>query len=234
MDEIENKTIQANEYRVSPLQHPTRRERKKLATRNALQQAALELITLKGLHNVTIEDIAEAADVSNRTFFNYFPSKEEVLCANVYDLGDEIADYIASSTERLDSLTLLKNAILETLLETLTANSGIDKRQLLKSKMEIIYNEPQLFMAFAAAMVKMEKKVFFAMQERFTKNNPETPLDSDTAIYLASVVTGIFAVTRAMLMLWVMRNDTPPIEEMILRGIAQLENGFLTNKTFDQ
>ncbi len=234
MDETDDKTIQAGEYRVSPLQYPTRRERKKLATRNALQQAALELITRKGLHNVTIEDIAEAADVSNRTFFNYFPTKEEVLCANVYDLGNEIAGYIASSTERVDPPILLKNAILGTIRETLSSDSGIDKRQLLKSKMKIIYNEPQLFMAFAAAMVKTEKRIFFSMQERFTKDNPETTLDTDTAIYLASVVTGIFAVTRAMMMLWVTRPDAPPIEEMIVRAIAQLENGFLSDKTFNQ
>ena len=72
------------------------------------------------------------------------------------------------------------------------------------------------------------------MQERFTKDNPETTLDTDTAIYLASVVTGIFAVTRAMMMLWVTRPDAPPIEEMIVRAIAQLENGFLSDKTFNQ
>jgi AcrR family transcriptional regulator len=57
------------------------RERKKLRTRHALGAAALELAVAHGLADVTIEQIAEAADVSPRTFFNYFSSKEEAVVA---------------------------------------------------------------------------------------------------------------------------------------------------------
>src|SRR5436309_9326333 len=56
-----------------------RRERKKRETRRALSSAALHLATERGPDQVTIEDIAEAADVSVRTFFNYFSSKEEAI-----------------------------------------------------------------------------------------------------------------------------------------------------------
>jgi AcrR family transcriptional regulator len=55
------------------------RERKKLETFRALQSAAQRLVGERGLDNVTIEDIADAANVSKRTFFNYFESKEAAL-----------------------------------------------------------------------------------------------------------------------------------------------------------
>lgn len=55
------------------------RERKKTAIRQALHEAALDLVTEQGLENVTVEAIAEAAMLSRRTFSNYFAGKEEAL-----------------------------------------------------------------------------------------------------------------------------------------------------------
>ena len=55
------------------------RERKKTATRQALHEAAVALTVEHGLDRVTVEAIADAAEVSRRTFSNYFASKEEAL-----------------------------------------------------------------------------------------------------------------------------------------------------------
>src|SRR5690554_2629029 len=55
------------------------RERKLRETRQALERATVELALEHGLEHVTIEQIAERADVSPRTFFNYFGSKEDAL-----------------------------------------------------------------------------------------------------------------------------------------------------------
>ena len=58
---------------------PTLRERKKAATADALHRAAMELAIARGLGEVTVEAIVEAADVSRRTFSNYFANKEDAL-----------------------------------------------------------------------------------------------------------------------------------------------------------
>ncbi|WP_218020156.1 alpha/beta fold hydrolase [Nocardia anaemiae] len=68
------------------------RERKKLATREALGFAALRLAVEHGLDSVLVEDIAAAAGVSPRTFNNYFASKYEAVCSVAVDRARRIAD----------------------------------------------------------------------------------------------------------------------------------------------
>jgi AcrR family transcriptional regulator len=69
---------------------PGLRERKKLATRQALSWAAIRLAVQRGLDNVLVEDIAAAAGVSPRTYNNYFASKEEAICAVSVDRAELI------------------------------------------------------------------------------------------------------------------------------------------------
>lgn len=61
------------------------RERKKLKTRNAIQREAMRLFQEQGYEETTIEQIAEAVEISPSTFFNYFPTKEDVVFYDPYD-----------------------------------------------------------------------------------------------------------------------------------------------------
>jgi AcrR family transcriptional regulator len=73
---------------------PGLRERKKQATREALSLAALRLAVERGIDNVLVEDIAAAAEVSPRTFNNYFSSKYEAIAWREIDRVTRIGDVI--------------------------------------------------------------------------------------------------------------------------------------------
>jgi AcrR family transcriptional regulator len=64
---------------------PGLRERKKAKTRAAIQAQALRLFRRQGYHETTVEQIADAAEVSPSTFFRYFPTKEDVVLYDEFD-----------------------------------------------------------------------------------------------------------------------------------------------------
>jgi AcrR family transcriptional regulator len=61
------------------------RERKKQRTKEAIQREAMRLFKRQGYEETTIEQIASAAEISPSTFFNYFPTKEDVVIYDRYD-----------------------------------------------------------------------------------------------------------------------------------------------------
>lgn len=65
---------------------PDRRERKKAATRTALADAALRLFLERGYDNVTVREVADAADVATTTLLKYFPSKPALVFDKDTDL----------------------------------------------------------------------------------------------------------------------------------------------------
>jgi len=90
-----------------------RRERKKIELRQALIDAAYELFEKKGFDETRIEDITDKVDVSSRTFFRYFGSKEDVvLDYHAVELDEIVVALIARPPEE-PLLTALRHATVE-------------------------------------------------------------------------------------------------------------------------
>jgi AcrR family transcriptional regulator len=88
-----------------------RRERKKSRTRQDLVDAATKLFATQGFSNTTIEQITELADVSIRTFFRHFGSKEEVLFPERYHT-DALFSAIAAQTDASSELRVIRDAFI--------------------------------------------------------------------------------------------------------------------------
>lgn len=85
------------------------RERKKLKTKATIQKEAMRLFLEKGFDATTVEEIAAAAEISPSTFFNYFPTKEEVVFEDELDPFVLAAFNAEPATEQ--PLTALRNAM---------------------------------------------------------------------------------------------------------------------------
>lgn len=93
--------------------HATLRSRKKAETRRALHEAALGLVEAHGLDATTIERICEIADVSQRTFFNYFPSKSAAVLGlpDVIVTDEALARFRSATGELIPALCELVGEI---------------------------------------------------------------------------------------------------------------------------
>jgi AcrR family transcriptional regulator len=88
------------------------RERKKQRTRETIARVAHELFAARGYHATTLPEIAEAADVSTRTIFAYFPSKEDILFSEFPLLKDALAQALAERPDGQDTLETVRRFIL--------------------------------------------------------------------------------------------------------------------------
>lgn len=90
---------------------PGLRERKKQKTRSAIQREAMRLFQEQGYDATTVEQIAEAAEISQSTFFRYFPTKEDVVLLDDYD--PVIAQMITERPAGEPAVTSVRLAMLE-------------------------------------------------------------------------------------------------------------------------
>ena len=86
------------------------RERKKQKTRESIQREAMRLFEKQGYEQTTIEQIAAAVEISPSTFFNYFPSKEDVV---LYDAYDPILASLLAERPADEALSIAFRRVLE-------------------------------------------------------------------------------------------------------------------------
>ena len=113
------------------------RDRKRNRTRRAIQSEALRLFAQKGFKETTIEEIAAAAEVAPRTFFRYFPTKEEVVFWPAY--RPLLADLLAARPD--DELAVA--ALCHSIADGLSAFYDQDRERVLE-RLKLAFRAPEL------------------------------------------------------------------------------------------
>jgi AcrR family transcriptional regulator len=199
------------------------RERKKLATRRLLRRAALDLVAERGLANVTVEDIAEAADVSPRTFFNYFPSKEAALFGGDPERAAELRKGVASEvpgSSALDALRVVLTRDSEAMSDELRSLGG-DPADWLR-RMKVARADPHIRAAHAAQMSMIERAIAEGLATRLGA-------DQETDPYPGVLAAAAVSVVRACLTFWAGNGGAVPLGQLIDQAFKALADGFPVN-----
>ncbi|MFC5931339.1 TetR/AcrR family transcriptional regulator [Cryobacterium melibiosiphilum] len=135
------------------------RDRKRLETRARLEEAAVTLVLRDGLEQTTVDAISDLADVSPRTFFNYFDSKDSAI------LGlREIEITVAMLAETIDRAAAdgLVDAVVHLILEVMGA--PLTRSTIKEDRMEIVRRHPHLLAGQLAQFTQIAAQLTEAVQ----------------------------------------------------------------------
>ena len=213
-------TSLASEAGPAAEQRPSLRERKKLATRLAIRRTALDLIAERGFSRVTVEDIAAAADVSPRTFFNYFPSKEAVLFGADAGRAEELRFRLVHDLPGRSALDVLRVVLADRVrgIAAEVAGLGGDPARWAR-QMKAAHADPQLRAAQAAHMAQVEASFASALAERLGTDPERDPFP----MMLASAAAGVL---RATLSFWAGIGGSVPIDQLTDAAYQAMADGF--------
>lgn len=157
------------------------RERKKQKARIAIEKAALELVLEHGYDGTTVEDICERAEVSKKTFFNYFPSKAAVVTGRVSDFPD--AEQLVAMMEAHAEMCYLN-----VLVNMISADYTVrDDDELSELRFKMLRKMPQLFFRGQRDLLNVQKAVTKAVGA-YLQAHPDRRLMDDHSVRYEALV----------------------------------------------
>jgi len=160
------------------------RERKKLRTRATIREQAMRLFVAQGYAQTSIEQIAEAADVSPSTFFRYFPSKEDVVMAD--DLDPILLKALGEQPLDLPPLTALRRAITITFAEL--SPEDLERE---RERQQVIFAVPELRQAIMAELYRSIDMIATATAERLGR----APDDFEVRVFAGALAGAVIGGT---------------------------------------
>jgi AcrR family transcriptional regulator len=190
---------------------PGLRERKKEATRRALEDAALDLFARQGFDRTTVDEIAAACNVSTRTFFRYFATKEDVL---VGDRPERLAAMVALVEARPVDEPPLRS--IRAAVDDMLAGDA-DDRARLAARARIMTANPGLHANCPEAQLAKEEALVGALARRdATAGIPPRPLDLRLAVGVAT------ATYRAAIDEWSEAGGTGDLADAVAAAFDRL------------
>ncbi|MEV7086910.1 TetR family transcriptional regulator [Streptomyces sp. NPDC093085] len=171
------------------------RDRKKQLTRESLLRAALELFTSQGYGATTVDEIAGAVEVSQRTFFRYFASKEDVAFAVVDLVESTFVDALRARPAGEGPFEAMRNAVAtawESMADTIESAVPME---LYMASFRMVESTPELLAAHLRRSAELEETVARLIAER-------QGLDLDTDVRPRVAVAAFTGVVRATSRIW--------------------------------
>jgi len=197
------------------------RERKRLATRRAIQVAAVEIAAEHGVDRVTVDEISRIADISPRTFFNYFPTKEAALIGDGPQLPADAAveTFVQAGPESIF-------AAIATLLTHASAAASED-HELTALRRRVLKQHPHLFAMRMATMRQFEGELEALIVRRLIADNNAVAMDADALASRARLITLIsFGVMRHAWTTWADSGASTGLADRLEESFRELEGLF--------
>ncbi|BBY37970.1 TetR family transcriptional regulator [Mycobacterium mantenii] len=189
------------------LQQQLRQQLKREMSR-AIARAAQDLVRDRGLGSVTVEDIARAAGVSERTFFNYFSCKEEAVVGVPEELLAELDAALRARPKREKP----RNALRAVFTEWIDQEAILSRWAL---RYELVNRYPALLPQYLAALVEIEASLAKSISERM---GVDTETDPSPRVLVAAVL----AALRAGISWWEESGRTVPLNRVIDHAFDQI------------